>query len=62
MIVPGPLLIEEIKTDAGKKFYDRVQKDFPVELWGITLVSILDIEDEFKLRIKPVRKNGKSGS
>jgi len=62
MIVPGPLLIEEIKTNAGKKFYDRVRRDFPIELWGITLVSILDIEDEFKLKVKPVRKNGKSGS
>ena len=48
MIVPGPLLIEEIKTDAGKKFYDRVQRDFPIDLWGVILVSILDIEDELK--------------
>jgi hypothetical protein len=49
MIVAGPALIEAmVKTDAGKEFYDRVEKEFPVELWSIVLNGIWAIEKELE--------------
>jgi hypothetical protein len=48
MIVAGPALIATIKTDAGKKLYDRVEKEFPVELWSIVLTGIFAIEEELE--------------
>ena len=49
MIVAGPTLIElTVKTDAGKKLYDKVEKEFPVELWSIVLNGIWEIEKELE--------------
>lgn len=48
MIVAGPALIATIKTDAGKKLYDIVEKEFPIELWSIVLSGIFKIEEELE--------------
>jgi|LakMenEpi03Aug12_release.lakeMendotaPanAssembly.Ray.scaffolds.fasta_scaffold3834265_1 hypothetical protein len=50
MIVAGPVLVEYmVKTNAGKKLYDTVEKEFPVELWHIVLNGIWEIEQELKV-------------
>lgn len=46
MIVPGPVLVEEIQTEAGRKLYERVNESLDPKDWGWILVSILDIEEE----------------
>lgn len=48
MLVAGPALIAAIKTNAGKKLYDKVEKEFPVELWSIVISGIFSIEEELK--------------
>ena len=48
MIVAGPALIATIKTDAGKELYDRVEKEFPVELWSVVLAGIFKMEEELE--------------
>jgi hypothetical protein len=47
MIVPGPKMIEMIKSDAGKTLYKRAQKEeWSSYILGPLIVGILDIEDE----------------
>ena len=47
MIVPGPKMIEMIKSDAGKTLYERAQKEeWSSYILGPLIVGILDIEDE----------------
>lgn len=49
MIVAGPALVSHmVKTNSGKKLYDRVQKEFPIELWDIVLFGISEIEEELR--------------
>ena len=47
MIVPGPKMIEMIKSDAGKTLYERAQKEeWSSYILGPLIAGILDIEDE----------------
>jgi len=49
MIVAGPKLIElTVRTDAGKKLYDKVEKEFPIELWQTVLSGIWEREEELE--------------
>ena len=49
MIIPGPKMIEMIKSNSGKTLYERAQKEeWSSYILGPLMAGILNIEDEIK--------------